>query len=352
MELKTFDQMLQNRIQNEIAKRIDKAHNYSFNLANYKSTISDSQIVEWTEALKHIQPNGSTTVEEIYKKLTNSKPENILPYLVKLNPNNALEADIAREYLNNLDKDLIIKYKELNLIKEILKSGAKYPMVKLKDYLILNENKIKPSKFPNVNYKVLGVSNEVGIFLNQKLQAEETSQSYFLVAKNEFCYNPYRINVGSIGFNTFEYENQLISGAYIVFGCKIAELHPLYLDLMFNHYKFLEYVNERANGGVRMNFKFEDMEAWEIPLPVIEEQLNIITEIEKQKAIINVCQNTSFGLEIIEGENGIKILFNGSKSPLIVMKIAQKKIARILADVWGEEYLESVEILLEDEHQN
>jgi type I restriction-modification system DNA methylase subunit len=68
MELKTFDQMLENRIQNEIAKRIDKAHNYSFNLANYKSTISDSQIVEWTEALKHIQPNGATTLEDVYTK--------------------------------------------------------------------------------------------------------------------------------------------------------------------------------------------------------------------------------------------------------------------------------------------
>ncbi|HRD44433.1 MAG TPA: hypothetical protein PLN30_11785, partial [Ferruginibacter sp.] len=86
-----------------------------------------------------------------------------------------------------------------------------------KGYLILNENKIKPNKNPDVNYKVLGVSNEVGIFLNEKLQAEETNQSYFVVAKNEFCYNPYRINVGSIGLNTFDYDNQIISGAYVVF---------------------------------------------------------------------------------------------------------------------------------------
>jgi hypothetical protein len=34
------------------------------------------------------------------------------------------------------------------------------------------------------------------------------------------------------------------------------------------------------------------------------------------------------------------------------MKIAQKKIAQILADVWGEEYLESIEILVEDEQEN
>lgn len=286
MELKVFDQMLENRIQNEIAKRIDKAHNYSFNFANYKSTISDSQIAEWTEALKHIQPNGATTLDEVYKKLSNSKPENILPYLLKLNPSNALEADIAREYVNNLDNDLILKHKELNVIKEILKSGAKYPMVKLKDYLILNENKIKPNKAPDVNYKVLGVSNEIGIFLNEKLQAEETNQSYYVVAKNEFCYNPYRINVGSIALNTNDYDNQIISGAYIVFACKEDELNPKYLDALFKSKGFLDYVNEKANGGVRMNFKFEEMEAWEIPLPSLDEQTAIVSQIEKQKAII------------------------------------------------------------------
>lgn len=299
MDLKVFDQMLENRIQNEIAKRIEKAHNYSFNLANYKSTISDSQITEWTDALKHIQANGATSLENIYKKLNNSKPENILPYLLKLNPANALEADIAREYLNNLDNELITKHKELNLIKEILKSGAKYPMVKLKDFLILNENKIKPSKKPDVNYKVLGVSNEVGIFLNEKLQAEETNQTYFIVAKNEFCYNPYRINVGSIGLNTNDYDNQIISGAYIVFACKEDELNPKYLSDLFNSKGFLNYVNDKANGGVRMNFKFEDMEAWEIPLPSIEEQATIIAQIDKQKAIIE-------GVEKILGNWGVE----------------------------------------------
>lgn len=286
MELKVFDQMFENRIQNEIAKRIDKAHYYSFNFANYKSAISDSQIAEWTEALKHIQPNGATTLDEVYKKLRTSKPESILPYLLKLNPANALEADIAREYVSNLDNGLILKHKELNVIKEILKSGAKYPMVKLKDYLILNENKIKPNKTPDVNYKVLGVSNDIGIFLNEKLQAEETNQSYYVVAKNEFCYNPYRINVGSIALNTNDYDNQIISGAYIVFACKEGELIPKYLDALFNSRGFLNYVNDKANGGVRMNFKFEDMEAWEIPLPSIDKQTAIVAQIEKQKAII------------------------------------------------------------------
>lgn len=317
MELKVFDQMLENRIQNEIAKRIDKAHNYSFNFANYKSTISDSQIAEWTEALKHIQPNGATTLDEVYKKLSNSKPESILPYLLKLNPANALEADIAREYVSNLDNELIAKHKELNVIKEILKSGAKYPIVKLKDYLILNENKIKPNKNPDVNYKVLGVSNEVGIFLNEKLQAEETNQSYFVVAKNEFCYNPYRINVGSIGLNTNDYDNQIISGAYIVFACKEDELNPKYLDTLFKSNGFLSYVNEKANGGVRMNFKFENMEAWEIPLPSLDEQNAIVAQIEKQKAIIE----------------GADLVLKNWEMPSDYFNDSEEKTAYVMSDV-------------------
>lgn len=286
MELKVFEQMLENKIQNEIAKRIDKAHNYSFNMANYKSSLSDSQITDWAETISHIEPNGATSLDEIYRKLKSSKPEKILPYLVKLNPANALEADIAREYVNNVEQTIVAENKEIYKIKEVLKSGAKYPIVKLKDYLILNENKIKPSKNPDVNYKVLGVSNEIGVFRNDKLQPQETSQSYFLVNQNEFCYNPYRINVGSIGLNTFDLDNQIISGAYIVFGCKEDELNPLYLNALFESDMFLEYVNDKASGGVRMNFKFEDMEAWEIPLPNIDEQEEIVSKIEKQKSLI------------------------------------------------------------------
>jgi type I restriction-modification system DNA methylase subunit len=154
MELKNFDQMLENRIKNEIAKRIDKAHNYSFNLANYKSTISASQLVEWTEALKHIQPNGAANLEEVYKKLNNGKPENILPYLLKLDPTNALEADIAREYVINLDNDLILEHKELNVIKEILKSGAKYEKEKLGNLMTLKREILKLENF-NPDYRLV-----------------------------------------------------------------------------------------------------------------------------------------------------------------------------------------------------
>ncbi|RYX99926.1 MAG: hypothetical protein EOO35_00910, partial [Cyanobacteriota bacterium] len=82
-----------------------------------------------------------------------------------------------------------------------------------------------------------------------------------------------------------DYDNQIISGAYTVFACKKDELNPQYLDALFKSKNFLKYVNDKANGGVRMNFKFEDMESWKIPLPSINEQKAIVAQIEKHKAI-------------------------------------------------------------------
>ena len=285
-ELRLFDQVLENKIRNEIAKRIDKAHLYSFNLSNYKSNLSESQIIDWKEALKDVDLNGAVTLDDKFKKLYSADSKKATTYLAALSPSNALEADIAREYLANLDDNELNKVKELTRINELLKTGAKYPIVKLKDYLILNENKIKPSKIPDQTFITLGVSNEIGIFRNDDLVASETNQSYFLVEKNQFCYNPYRINVGSIGLNPFDYPNQIISGAYLVFGCKEDELNPKYLNALFNNQRFLDYVNDKAGGGVRMNFKFEYMEEWEIPLPDIHEQAEIVQQIERQKAII------------------------------------------------------------------
>ncbi|MVN21740.1 restriction endonuclease subunit S [Mucilaginibacter arboris] len=228
-------------------------------------------------------------IEEVFNNsnFTNNVNTGNLGEVISIVANDIEELRLLKtDLLGDVPIDFIAEHKEIYVIKEVLKSGAKYPMVKLKDYLILNEHKVKPSQNSDVNYEVLGVSNEVGIFLNEKLQAEETNQSYFVVAKNEFCCNPYRINVGSIGLNTNDYDNQIISGAYIVFACKEDELNPKYLDALFKSKGFLGYVNDKANGGVRINFKFEDMKSWEIPLPSINEQKAIVAQIEKQKAII------------------------------------------------------------------
>ena len=281
MELKTFDQMLENRIQNEIAKRIDKAHNYSFNLANYKSTISDSQIVAWTEALQHIQPNGATTLEEVYKKLKNGKPENILPYLLKLNPTNALEADIAREYVSNLDNDLILKHKELNVIKEILKSKQKYPIEKL-------EGKVEPKyvKIKKDNYDgEIDIVDKIS-FKDGKIhyrEEKETGMDLYQADKGDLVTSKINVHQGALALA----DRKLVcSTHYQVYEIDKTQINPEYLVIALRSKQLQDRVNEIKNGGIKNEQGADFLKSLEIPLPSLDEQNAIVAQIEKQKAII------------------------------------------------------------------
>ncbi|MBK9043206.1 MAG: N-6 DNA methylase [Saprospiraceae bacterium] len=282
MELKTFDQMLENRIQNEIAKRIDKAHNYSFNLSNYKSTISDSQIVEWTEAVKHIEPNGATTLEDVYKKLNNGKPENILPYLAKLNPNNALEADIAREYVSNLDNDLIAKHKELNVIKEILKSKQKYPIEKL-------EGKVEPKyvKIKKDNYDgEIDIVDKIS-FKDGKIhfrEEKETGMDLYQAEKGDLVTSKINVHQGALALA----DRKLVcSTHYQVYEIDKTQINPEYLVIALRSKQLQDRVNEIKNGGIKNEQGAEFLKSLEIPLPTLDEQNAIVAQIEKQKAIID-----------------------------------------------------------------
>ncbi|MGZ8946499.1 MAG: hypothetical protein ACXW1W_13890 [Methylococcaceae bacterium] len=76
------------------------------------------------------------------------------------------------------------------------------------------------------------VSNETGVFINETLKPEETNQSYFFVKKGQFCYNPYRINVGSIGLNRFDFDNQIIAGLTLF----LAQMIQSYYLIFYCHF--------------------------------------------------------------------------------------------------------------------
>lgn len=292
LDLKVFDQMLENRIQNEIAKRIEKAHNYSFNLANYKSAISDSQIAEWTEALKHIQANGATSLENIYKKLTNSKPENILPYLLKLNPANALEADIAREYVSNLDNELITKHKELNLIKEILKSGAKYPLVSIKETCDYEKGKFPSQATPEGVFPFVLTAKD-----------RKSAPDYQLDAKAVCIPLISSTGHGSATLNRLHYQEGKFALANLLFAAipknPENELYPKFLYYILDARReelFCPLMKGTANVAMRM----DDAINVRFPLPDIEIQKQVVAQIEKQRAIIEGAEKVVRNYEVDE----------------------------------------------------
>ena len=66
--------------------------------------------------------------------------------------------------------------------------------------------------------------------------------NYIIVNPNRFVFNPYRINVGSIGLTT-ENQKGLCSPAYVVFGTS-EKLNTIYLNYFFKSSQGVYLINE------------------------------------------------------------------------------------------------------------
>lgn len=154
---------------------------------------------------------------------------------------------------------------------------SKYKVVTLGNHIIEQKDKVKPFNFPEDDFKILGVSNKVGLFDNEVKKGKEIKQAYKIVKDGYLAYNPYRINVGSIGLKTDEQKYDLISPAYVVFSCKDTLL-PKYLFLIFKTQIFNTIINESTRGSVRQILAFDILETLKIPLPSIKEQKKIVNK--------------------------------------------------------------------------
>lgn len=156
------------------------------------------------------------------------------------------------------------------------------PLPKEWDVVRLGEiiEEVKDKNKSNAKYSVFTVSNIHGFILSDdffdKQVYSKKLNTYKIVHQNFFAYNPYRINVGSIGL--FRNEIGLVSPAYIVF--KIEK--PDYLDSVFL-YRLLKspfYMSEikriaMSRGSVRRSLSFKDLADFKIPLPPLPEQRKI-----------------------------------------------------------------------------
>ena len=155
-------------------------------------------------------------------------------------------------------------------------------------------NSITEKVGKRTDVKVLSPVNTGDLLLSEEYFTKQVYSKnlakYIMVAPNDFAYNPARINIGSIGMNTFDFSG-CVSPIYVVFRCEKGYHH------FFNIFKatknFKEEVNTRAIGGVRQTLSYKDFSLIKIVYPPKEavEQFNkiyshIMTLIKK-----NVLEN-------------------------------------------------------------
>ncbi len=126
---------------------------------------------------------------------------------------------------------------------------------------------------------VLGVSNKLGITVTDHKKSKDLAK-YLLIEEGDFAYNPYRINVGSIGLVPKGIRG-LVSPAYVVFSTTDKLIPELLLDFLKSQ-EGLRQVSKYARGTVRKALRFEDLCQIELPIPTIEVQREIL---EKRKGI-------------------------------------------------------------------
>lgn len=181
------------------------------------------------------------------------------------------------------------KWDVKQFFKEQIKSS--YPITFLSELLNEETEKKKLSKFPNEDFGILGISNEEGMFDAYTEKGKNINQPYKIIKNDFIAYNPYRVNVGSIGIKKEHLKNEYISNAYVVFSTK-ENLLADYLFLLMHTNKFNQLIRDNTTGSVRQTLSFENLGKIAIPVPSIPEQ----------KAIVQKYQDTINEAEKLEKE--------------------------------------------------
>lgn len=111
-------------------------------------------------------------------------------------------------------------------------------------------------------HNVLSVNNRQGFiqqseqFENRNVASDDTS-NYKIVEKDDFGFNPARINVGSIARLTL-FERGIVSPMYICFRTRDGLL-PEYLDYYFESKPFFTEIQKRLEGSVRQCLSFDGL---------------------------------------------------------------------------------------------
>ena len=223
--------------------------------------------------------------KEMYEKMLNAASGTTIPDLKHSSfyeleiplPEYCEQVKIAK-ILNIIDKKIELNTHTNNNLYAIGKAlyqeyfenekyTRNYETKQLSDVTTNNRNKIDQSK----EYKVLSAVNTGNLVLSDdyfdKQVYSKDIGKYLNVNKYDFAYNPARINIGSIGLNTFDF-NCCVSPVYVTFS--VDKDYIDFFDFYFKSKKFNAEVTLRASGSVRQALNYNDFGMIEIPYPTKE----------------------------------------------------------------------------------
>lgn len=129
-------------------------------------------------------------------------------------------------------------------------------------------SRIKDKVNQRKDVKVLSPINTGELVLSEDYFTKQVYSTdinkYIIVRPYDFAYNPARVNIGSLGMNTFNFEG-CVSPVYVVFRCE--KNYQYFFDFFRKSERFKKEVESRAIGGVRQNLSYDDFSLIQIVYP-------------------------------------------------------------------------------------
>jgi type I restriction enzyme S subunit len=208
---------------------------------------------------------------------------------------------------NHLKNATSIKTQMASIMKSVGMRG--YERKKLGDVCDLNpENITKADKFERINYIDLASAKEGSLNEIQELVFNERpSRAQRKVKKNDIIWGTTRPLSKSYTFIDTDINNLIVSTGFVVIRSKDTNiLLPKFLYYSSTTNECVEYLNNKSTGSTFPAFKSDDIAMYDIPLPPLETQQQILT-------ILNEMDDERKSLEQIasKAEERAKFVLDG-----------------------------------------
>jgi len=145
-------------------------------------------------------------------------------------------------------------------------------------------SKIDPTQEPDNTFNLLKVSQN-GIFLEEVMYGYEATQSYKHVKAGDIVYNPYRVNIGSIGIVPKHLDNSLVSPAYVVIRVHNQAYSPSYIVSLLKTERYMRIIMNYSLGSARASLPFSELKRIQIPQPspeIMQELVDLDTQLQEK----------------------------------------------------------------------
>ncbi len=330
------DEVWRSKTLNEIAKRIEKAQLYSFNLPNFQSNLSKSQLEEWDQVFNGAKRRNGHSLDQRFAELNSCPPEKVHATLALLDVKNALEFDIARQYLMGFPGEELQKHNRLAELRKIIESGARYPRCKLDELIEPKHDRLKKEDYSgqfDIIEKITFADGSIHF-----REFPESGMDLYIADRGNLITSKINLHQGAVALAP---RRLVCSTHYQVYRTRTADCRNDYLCHILRSPQFLAQLVEQKNKGIKNEQGSEFIRSFEIPLPPPDVQEAIARKCTALASVTQSCGNIlkncmielpqfpSDSLRplreaILETRNGWSPVCNGGDTPVLTLSCLKR----------------------------